>query len=472
MFFDKSQLKRLNRFVEKVAPSGKRLYLWEINAGQREAIIFFQQKGYVVDGFISFNVFPEFRKAWGVNVYHPEFLNRPYKEDFVLCISSYEYHLHKRYLLDYLRLSRRQIYVDYNIPSIAKEKLIRFGICVRDRVRVWHNRFVDRSRRMLWIAKSLRGYASGYRVYRKLRKRYEFDIPLLYFNYMGSGDAYLGGSVLKAYLRDHPMEHFAVVATGHVSKIILENLGYQNVSTITVGESEILRQFVYKVGADKLNIKLIIQLENHLDLAVRLAATRLSLLDMYVYKIFEYDSCPKIDFPRFSSDPERIKDLFEKYHLRRGNTVVISPYANSEVSFSTSFWANIISLLKRMGFDTATMCHAPEVPLKFTVPLDFPLPLATEVLEYAGFFIGVRSGFCDVTIPARCKKIILYPENIYGLNHPFYKIPLSHLNCHPIYEWASFAKMGIDAGAVEIRCHYRYTRHLEEIIGKVLKENS
>lgn len=477
MFFNKSELKRLNHFAEKVPSVGKRLYLWEMNYEQREALIFFQQKGYTVDAFISFNVYPDLRKAWGINVYHPEFLNRPYKEDFILCISGYEYRLHKRYLLNGLRLSRRQIYVDYKIPSAVKERLIRIGIRFHDRIlgvcnriRAGYNRLVGQTKRMLWIVQSFNKYISGYRIYKKLRKKYEFEIPLLYFNYPGSGDAYLSGCVLQTYLQDHPMERYAIVATGRVSRIILESFGYRNIIAITDGESDILRRFVNIVGADKLHIKVMIQVANHLDISLKLAATRLSLLDMYVYKVFEYDRCPQLSFPGFSSDPKRIEALFRDLKLRKGHTVILSPYANSEVGFSPMFWTNIVSLLKEMGFDVATMCHAPEVPLKFTTPLDFPLPYTAFVLEYAGGFIGVRSGFCDVAIPAKCKKMILYPENIYGLSHPFYKTPLSHINSRPIYEWAAFREMGIDAGATEIRCNYHYTKHLEQIIRKVLGE--
>lgn len=458
----------MSRFAEKVAPLGKRLYLWEINAAQREAVIFLQQKGYDIEAFISFNVYPDLRKAWGVNVFHPEFLNRPYKEDFILCISRYEYRLHKHYLLDYLRLSRRQIYVDYRIHSDVRDRLIGAGIWMRGRIVSAHNRVRGRIGHLRWQVGFIRNLLSGYMVYRKLRREYPQDVPLLFFNYPGSGDAYLSGSLIEPYLRDQNISEFAAVATGRVSRIILDGFGYRNIAALTDRESNLLRQFMYFVGADRLNIRPLIQVANHLDICIRLAATRLSLLDMYVYKIFGYDSCPAVSFPRFSSDPGRIKVLFEDKHLRKGKTVVISPYANSEVCFSPLFWANIVSLLKRMGFDIATMCHEPEVPLKFTTALDFPLPYAADVLEYAGYFIGVRSGFCDLTIPAKCRKVILYPENIYGQNHPFYRIPLSHINYRPIYEWASFNAMGIDAGAVEVRCTYRYTKQLEQIIAKAM----
>ena len=34
--------------------------------------------------------------------------------------------------------------------------------------------------------------------------------------------------------------------------------------------------------------------------------------------------------------------------------------------------------------------------------------MTIDVMEYAGLFIGVRSGLCDIIAQADCKKIILY----------------------------------------------------------------
>ena len=31
------------------------------------------------------------------------------------------------------------------------------------------------------------------------------------------------------------------------------------------------------------------------------------------------------------------------------------------------------------------------------------------LLEYAGYFIGLRSGFCDIVSSAKCRKVVIYP---------------------------------------------------------------
>ena len=460
MFNDKSLKMNIHHLATKKLFCGKMLFLWEINPSQRSALNYILQEGYTPEAFISFNVNPDLRKAWGVNVYHPEYLKNIGKNDLILCISKYEYNMHKRYILDYLCLSNQQVYVDYQEPSIiytkflmAKKLVLHFGYHLKYKI---HHTGLQ----INLMLNPIRGFI----VYKKLRNIYGVDIPFIFFNYPGSGDAYLSSSIINEYIKNNKISDFIAIATGRVSKIILETYGYKNIHELTDSESIYLRHFVYFIGAEKLNIKLVIQLANHLDITTRLAGIKLNLLDMYVYKIFNYNTCPELKHPKTDIDQTVIQSLFEEKNLCKNKTVIISPYANSEVGFSPVFWREIVDLLRKTGYDVATMCHGTEAPIKGTVPIDFSLKIANSVLEYAGYFIGVRSGFCDVTIKSDCKKIILYPENIYGLNHPYYKVPLSHINFHSIFEWASFQRMGINVNAVEIRCNYHYTKRIGEII--------
>jgi hypothetical protein len=58
-------------------------------------------------------------------------------------------------------------------------------------------------------------------------------------------------------------------------------------------------------------------------------------------------------------------------------------------------------------------------------------------MDAAGYFIGVRSGLCDVISTSSCKKVILYEKD--GL---FYKASQ--------YEYFSLEKMGLCNDAIEI----------------------
>ncbi len=75
-------------------------------------------------------------------------------------------------------------------------------------------------------------------------------------------------------------------------------------------------------------------------------------------------------------------------------------------------------------------------------------------LNAAGFFVGVRSGLCDVISTSRCKKIILYEKEGY-----FYR-------CSP-YDYFSLEKMRLCQDAVEFEYHADTS---EAVIERILEE--
>ena len=56
-----------------------------------------------------------------------------------------------------------------------------------------------------------------------------------------------------------------------------------------------------------------------------------------------------------------------------------------------------------------TSGFGPEEPaVAGTALLQFPFAQAVQFVETAGFFVGLRSGLCDVISPARAVKVILH----------------------------------------------------------------
>jgi hypothetical protein len=86
-----------------------------------------------------------------------------------------------------------------------------------------------------------------------------------------------------------------------------------------------------------------------------------------------------------------------------------------------------------------------------TAAVFFPLDQAIAFMDAAGYFVGVRSGLCDIISSSACKKIIFYEKD--GL---FYKSSQ--------YEYFSLAKMGLCDDAVELEY---FERDREEIIKKI-----
>ena len=54
-----------------------------------------------------------------------------------------------------------------------------------------------------------------------------------------------------------------------------------------------------------------------------------------------------------------------------------------------------------------------EEPLEGTLGISPTIGQVQSVVEWAGTFVGIRSGLCDVIREASCQKVALYPDYNY-----------------------------------------------------------
>jgi hypothetical protein len=114
--------------------------------------------------------------------------------------------------------------------------------------------------------------------------------------------------------------------------------------------------------------------------------------------------------------PDAVARLFSAARLPKGSTAILSPCAHNFPALPGEFFERLAARLREIGLSVATNCGAPgEQPVAGTAPLRFPLEAAIQAAEYAGFFVGYRSGFCDLIHTARCRKLFVYPDKAYGL---------------------------------------------------------
>ena len=108
--------------------------------------------------------------------------------------------------------------------------------------------------------------------------------------------------------------------------------------------------------------------------------------------------------------------------------------------------------LQKKGYSVCTnSCGKKEPAIAGTDAVFFPLNIAPQVVEAAGTFVGVRSGFCDVISRAKARKVILYDKNNW-----FY-------NCSA-YKYFSLNDMGLCNDAVELEYEEDFQRLCTEII--------
>ena len=94
--------------------------------------------------------------------------------------------------------------------------------------------------------------------------------------------------------------------------------------------------------------------------------------------------------------------------------------------------------MKDRGFVVCTnSCGDTEPAVTGTIPVFFSLDIAPQLIEKAGYFIGIRSGFCDIISGSAAKKVILYHARERFFNGS-------------TFEYFSLKGMGLCNDAVEI----------------------
>ena len=98
----------------------------------------------------------------------------------------------------------------------------------------------------------------------------------------------------------------------------------------------------------------------------------------------------------------------------KGKAVILSPYAKSVTALPERIWQDIVQYYKDKGYQCFTNAVGNEQVLEGTLRISPAICELQSVVEYAGTFIGIRSGLCDVLKYAQCKKTVFYPDYNYS----------------------------------------------------------
>lgn len=111
--------------------------------------------------------------------------------------------------------------------------------------------------------------------------------------------------------------------------------------------------------------------------------------------------------------PVFLKPYGRLEEMKRGRSVIFSPYAKSVTALESEVWERIVKDYLDRGYDCYTNVAGDEKPLPNTCPISPPIEEMRSAVERAGTFIGIRSGLCDVIRDACCRKVALYPDYQY-----------------------------------------------------------
>ncbi len=296
----------------------------------------------------------------------------------------------------------------------------------------------------------------GKQIYRRLLKKYG-DLPILFCPYTGTGDVYLSGTFLEQYIRQEEIRDFVFLVVNNACGKVAGIFQIDNVETLRFIEESIWLIDYYRLCPSRIPLKILN------DSWKRVHANKLewfrgyngwNFMELFRTFVFNLPDEARPQTPVLADAGEEVEKLFRENGLKASRTVVISPYANTLADLPDSFWSVIVDYLKENGYAVCTNCGGKhEPPLAGTVPVFFSLTVAPQFIERAGYFIGVRSGLCDVISAAKAKKIILYDRDNW-----FY-------NCKA-YEYFSLNHMGLCDDAIEIEFdNQKLDQCREEILG-------
>jgi len=220
------------------------------------------------------------------------------------------------------------------------------------------------------------------------------------------GDVYWAMSFLPAYMEKNGIADAVAIANGESSRQIAEMFGCANITLSNSEMDEFTQALIFN---EEQNCIIAHHDKIYTDNSIKYLNNHfISFIDFYKYIVFGLDK---------SAEPVKPKQNlpFENaVGIQQGKTLIISPYAKSVVLPPSEFWQNTIHEYKSKGFMVCTSVIGSETPLENTVPISFPLNQAISAVEYAGHFIGIRSGLCDVINSAECNKTVVFPDCIYS----------------------------------------------------------
>jgi hypothetical protein len=284
---------------------------------------------------------------------------------------------------------------------------------------------------------------NGFKLYKKLKKKHP-NSPIFVCP-AKSGDTYVLEVFLRPYFANKGIKNPVFTVIGEACAETLRMIDFYNIEKISWKES--LELIAFKNLTDKFvpDLEILHFTRGRVRASIMpmmQKAFTMDLIAAYRRSVYDLNDDVPLDKPVFAeSQNEKIADVISKYKITKGKSVILAPYANSFPDDSViKFFEKIAFEITKKGYKVFTNSIGDAEPaIKGTEPINFKLANSVGVLEYAGHFIGLRSGFCDIISSARCKKIVLYSHSWPGgKRHGEY------------FEFHSLNRMGISDDAIEL----------------------
>ncbi len=262
---------------------------------------------------------------------------------------------------------------------------------------------------LILLIRACRGKA----YYKTLKRKYG-DVPIFVCPYTGTGDIYLIGTFWEEYAKRNNINDYVFVVISKACKKVADLFEIKNIEVVKKKEyaSYLIGYHLYDPENGKIKILNDCWAQVHTNQVEWFRGYKgLYFTELFRRFVFDLPNDIKPKHPKYRDESEIVKKVFSEYELISRRTVILSPYSNTLSDLPTEFWEDLVSVLINKGYKVATNSGGKTEPaIKGTTGVFFPLDIAPQIIEEAGTFIGVRSGFCDVISGTKAKKIILYDK--------------------------------------------------------------
>ncbi|MCH5264461.1 MAG: hypothetical protein J1F02_01075 [Lachnospiraceae bacterium] len=275
------------------------------------------------------------------------------------------------------------------------------------------------------------------RLQRNLRKNYGEDCEFFIAMYPGTGDIYFDCIYLQSFADSHNIRNYCLLVVGGACKrvgslfpgIPIEEISQKQCDAITKYRCLTKDERIHLLHYDTPLFRDGVMIMGNFR-----GVRNINFLDLFWTTSFGDVRKLKKREPQF--DREKAAAFCEEQGLVKGKTVILSPYAVSMNLLPEKFWEEIARRLLAAGFAVYTNCGGEEQEIPGTKRLFFEYSISVPVMDYCGYYIGLRSGFTDIISGSSCKKIVFYPKHLRKGNG-------SSLTCY------SLVGLGLDDQAIE-----------------------
>lgn len=281
----------------------------------------------------------------------------------------------------------------------------------------------------------------GKQIYEHLIARYG-EVPVFLCPYTGTGDIYLIGAFWKQYVEKTNLEKYIFVVISGACEKAARLFGINHIVRLEnkVESSYLIRYYMLCPKRVKLKVLNDSWGQIHTNPLEWFRGYKgLEFMQLFRKFVFGLSDSARPEHPIVEDKAEEVDNFFRKNRLEEKNTVVLSPYSNTLADLPDRFWNKVAEALKEMGYVVCTNSNgSTELAVEGTIPVFFPLDIAPQIVGKAGYFIGIRSGLCDIISGSDAKKIILYHAQERFFNGS-------------TYEYFNLKTMGLCDDAVEIQ---------------------